>query len=77
MDKNLTNVGGDFNFYYAPHCCKCSVTFCDHTGGPYYCTIHDPNYISPATWITYSTSPDPDLHGKLDKIIKLLEKLVK
>lgn len=74
METNLSNVGGDFNFYYAPHCCKC-YGFCDHTGGPYYCTIHDPNYIAP-TW-TWTTPVDSDMHGKLDKIIELLEKLTK
>ena len=77
MEKTLTNVGGDFNYYYAPHCCKCSTTFCDHTGGPYLCAIHDPHYNRSATWITSWPSPDPDLSGKLDKIIELLEKIAK
>ena len=74
MEKTLTEVGGDLN-YYVPHCCKCTTATCDHTGGPYYCSIHDPHY-NPSTWITSWPSPDPNVSGKLDKIIELLEKLV-
>lgn len=72
---NNTNVGGDFEFYTV-HCCTCNPNFCDHTGGPYYCNLHNPNY-TPSTWITTWPNYDADLHGKLDKIIELLERLVK
>ena len=74
METIQVNTGENFDFYTV-HCCTCNPNFCDHTGGPYYCNLHDPNYTAP-TW-TWTTPIDSDMHGKLDKIIELLERLVK